>query len=103
MTKVQLTLNGKALILGGPGRKAQQVIDFIHAIPSGQFFDIRGIAASLNTTDRAVDHCLRRNRDEVEGHVLLVPHETRNGSRAIYGSKAGIKAARKQLEKAELL
>lgn len=98
MKKVELRLNGKPTVLGGPGPKTQRVITFIHAIQDGEFYDQDGIAERLKTTRDAVKSALQKFPDEVGGRSVIVPGSDGACKKIVFGSKKGIAKLKAQLE-----
>ena len=103
MKRISLNLNGADTVVGGPGPRAQQIIDFIKAIPNGKYFNYDGIAKSLKISRGAIDTRLRPYTDEIEGHMLLMPSDGSSGRKFVFGSKQGIATLKKQLQEAGLI
>lgn len=103
MKKVQFTLNGKSACVGGPGPKAKKLIEFVQSIPDGKYFDVDGIGKITSTQTTVISKITRENVDEFQGHILLVPNVNGSGRKMVYGSKDGIAALKKELQKAGVI
>jgi hypothetical protein len=93
MKKIELTLNGKKTVLNGPSDKAQEIIDFLTKLPTGEYYDLDGLATKFASSRRAVDQMTREWAEEFAGLMLGTP-----GRKKIYlGSKKSIDKLKEQL------
>ncbi len=96
MKKLELKINGKPEVLGGPPPKAKRVIDFIKSLKGDEFWDRDGLRTKLSISDSVIRD-LNNFLEEIDGHYMNLP-STNNNKRMIYGPKAGISKLKKQLE-----
>ena len=103
MKKVEFSLNGKSVSVGGPGPQAQKFIAFVKEIPNGKYFDAEGIGKCLQMTAKAVEQIARKTADDITEYCIVVPRFEGSVRKKVFGSKASIVQLRKQLQESGLI
>jgi hypothetical protein len=98
MKKIELKLNGKQTIVGGPGPITIKVIECVKALPEGEYFTSEGLSRKVNLTKNAVEQHIRKASEEIVGYFVLVPGLEGKAKQTVYGAKKSISKLKAQLE-----
>jgi hypothetical protein len=98
MKKIELKLNGKTAVIGGPGPLTIRVIECVKALPEGEYFTSEGLGKKVNLTKNAVEQHIRKSPEEVAGYFVMVPGLEGRAKQIVYGAKKSISKLKAQLE-----
>ncbi len=94
---VNLNINGKKVVLGGPGKEALRILALVKKLKKGEYVTTEGLAERVGTKGNSLQSFIGRHKELFDKNRLLIT--TPEASKLmVYGSEASIAALKKELE-----
>ncbi len=94
---VNLNINGKKVVLGGPGKMALALIAAVRKLKKGEYVTVEGLVERTGAKGSAIQALIGRHKELFDKNRLSIT--TPEASKLmVYGSEASIAALKKELE-----
>ncbi len=99
MKKIELKIDGKKTILGGPGEVCLKVMNFVKTLRIADgYYTSDGIGKAIGISSNAVKQHVGKWLEEFKGYELMVPASEAGKTYRIFGSREMIAKLKKELE-----